>query len=84
MSLALTPLRLPQVDLPNRIAVPAMVTRLAGEDGHVNDAIIDRYSRFAEGGAGLIVGEATTGFLLSLAVPGGLPDPFLNDFLTQV
>ncbi len=46
--------------LPNRLAVPAMVTRLAGEDGYVNDDIVERYSRFAEGGVGLIVVEATS------------------------
>ncbi len=45
--------------LANRILVPAMVTRLSGEDGLVNAAIIDRYVRFAEGHVGLIVVEAT-------------------------
>ena len=43
---------------PNRIYVPAMVTRLSGEDGHVNQDISDRYARYGEGGAGLIVVEA--------------------------
>lgn len=46
------------VTLPNRIVVPAMVTRLSGEDGVVNAEIMDRYVRFAKGGAGLIVVEA--------------------------
>jgi len=45
--------------LPNRILVTAMVTRLSGEDGVVNQAIMDRYVRFAKGEAGLIVVEAT-------------------------
>lgn len=44
--------------LPNRIAITAMVTRVSGEDGFVNDDILDRYVRFAEGGAGMIVIEA--------------------------
>ena len=44
--------------LPNRIALPAMVTRLSGEDGFVNDAIRARYTRFSKGGAGLVVLEA--------------------------
>jgi 2,4-dienoyl-CoA reductase-like NADH-dependent reductase (Old Yellow Enzyme family) len=44
--------------LPNRIMVPAMVTRLSGEDGLVNQDIIDRYVRYAEGEVGLIVVEA--------------------------
>jgi 2,4-dienoyl-CoA reductase-like NADH-dependent reductase (Old Yellow Enzyme family) len=52
------PLAIRDCVLPNRIAVPAMVTRLAGLDGHVNDDIVARYARFARGGAGLIVVEA--------------------------
>jgi 2,4-dienoyl-CoA reductase-like NADH-dependent reductase (Old Yellow Enzyme family) len=44
--------------LPNRLVVPAMVTRLSGEDGFVNDEIRRRYLRFAKGGAGLVVLEA--------------------------
>ena len=35
-----------------------MVTRLSGEDGVVNQDIIDRYVRYAQGEAGLIVIEA--------------------------
>ena len=44
--------------LSNRIMVPAMVTRLSGEDGFVNQDIIDRYVRYAQGDIGLIVVEA--------------------------
>jgi len=44
--------------LPNRLVLPAMVTRLSGEDGVVNDDIRARYVRFAKGGVGLIVIEA--------------------------
>lgn len=50
--------RLGGTTLPNRLVLPAMVTRLSGEDGHVNDDIVARYTRFAEGGVGLIVVEA--------------------------
>jgi 2,4-dienoyl-CoA reductase-like NADH-dependent reductase (Old Yellow Enzyme family) len=57
--LLFTPLALNQLTLPNRILVTAMVTRLSGEDGFVNEAIIDRYVRFAKGEAGLILVEAT-------------------------
>jgi dimethylglycine catabolism A len=46
------------VTLPNRLVLPAMVTRLAGEDGYVNDDIRARYVRFAHGGVGLVVVEA--------------------------
>lgn len=51
-------LKINSMTLPNRIVVPAMVTRLSGEDGHVNGDITDRYVRFARGGAGLVVLEA--------------------------
>ncbi len=53
-----TPLRLRGMTLPNRLVLPAMVTRLSGEDGHVNDDVRARYVRFAKGGVGLIVIEA--------------------------
>src|SRR3974390_2334031 len=42
----------------NRIMVPAMGARLSGEDGFVNQDIMNRYVRYAQGGAGLIVIEA--------------------------
>ena len=52
------PLEINGMAAPNRIYVPAMVTRLSGEDGRVNQDIVDRYARYASGGAGLIVVEA--------------------------
>jgi 2,4-dienoyl-CoA reductase-like NADH-dependent reductase (Old Yellow Enzyme family) len=58
VSLLFTPLRVHTMTLPNRIVLPAMVTRLSGEDGVVNDDIRARYVRYAKGGAGLIVVEA--------------------------
>ncbi len=57
--LLFTPLKINTLTLPNRILVTAMVTRLSGEDGFVNQDIVDRYVRFAKGEAGLIVVEAT-------------------------
>ena len=54
----LAPFALRGMQLPNRIVVPAMVTRLCGEDGFVNDDITARYLRYASGGVGLIVVEA--------------------------
>jgi 2,4-dienoyl-CoA reductase-like NADH-dependent reductase (Old Yellow Enzyme family) len=56
----LEPLAINSMTLPNRVAVPAMVTRLSGEDGFVNADIIDRYARYAQGRVGLIVVEATS------------------------
>ena len=53
-----TPFRINSMTLPNRLVLPAMVTRLSGEDGFVNQDITDRYVRFAKGGVGLIVLEA--------------------------
>ncbi len=58
MSLLFSPLRVGAMTLPNRLVLPAMVTRLSGEDGHVNDDIRVRYTRFARGGVGLVVVEA--------------------------
>ena len=53
-----TPFTLRGTTLPNRLVLPAMVTRLSGEDGFVNDDIRTRYVRFAKGGVGLLVVEA--------------------------
>ena len=54
----LEPLRVGTMTLPNRVLVPAMVTRLSGEDGYVNEGIVARYVRYAKGHVGLIVVEA--------------------------
>jgi 2,4-dienoyl-CoA reductase-like NADH-dependent reductase (Old Yellow Enzyme family) len=45
--------------LPNRIWLPAMVTWRGTEDGFVTDSVREIYLRYAEGGAGAIVLEAT-------------------------
>src|SRR5664280_932100 len=52
------PLNIKGMIIPNRIMVPAMVTRLSGDDGFVNQDIVDRYVRYAQGQVGLIVVEA--------------------------
>ena len=52
------PLAIKGMVLPNRVMVPAMVTRLADEEGWVTQDILDRYVRYAEGEVGLIVVEA--------------------------
>jgi 2,4-dienoyl-CoA reductase-like NADH-dependent reductase (Old Yellow Enzyme family) len=46
------------LELENRIVLPAMVTRLSGEDGLVNADIRERYLRHARGEPGLMVLEA--------------------------
>jgi 2,4-dienoyl-CoA reductase-like NADH-dependent reductase (Old Yellow Enzyme family) len=45
--------------LKNRIWLPAMVTWRGTEDGFVTDAVREIYLRYAAGGAGMIVLEAT-------------------------
>jgi 2,4-dienoyl-CoA reductase-like NADH-dependent reductase (Old Yellow Enzyme family) len=58
MSVLFDPFSIRSMTLPNRLVLPAMVTRLSGEDGVVNDDIRARYTRFARGGVGLVVVEA--------------------------
>ena len=65
------PIRIGSMTLENRVVLPAMVTRLAGEDGTVNDEIRARYLRFARGKPGLIVIEA-------MSVHGGKSGPLLR------
>lgn len=65
------PYKINSMTLPNRIVLPAMVTRLSGEDGYVNQDITDRYVRFAQGEPGLIVVEA-------MAVHGAKSGPLLR------
>jgi len=54
----LEPVTINGMRVPNRTVVPAMVTRLSGEDGYVNQNIIDRYVSYARGNVGLIIVEA--------------------------
>ncbi len=56
--LLMTPFDINGMRLANRLVLTAMVTRLSGEDGLVNDDIRARYMRFAKGEVGLIVVEA--------------------------
>jgi len=60
-SLLFTPLPIGRggLVLPNRIWLPAMVTWRGTEDGFVTDAVREIYLRYALGGAGMIVLEAT-------------------------
>ena len=71
MSVLFEPFRINRVELPNRLVLPAMVTRLSGEDGLVNDDIRARYTRYAKGEVGLIVVEA-------MAVHGAKSGPLLR------
>ena len=53
-----SPVKVGSCVFPNRIMSTAAVTRLATEDGHVTQNIMDRYRRLAAGGVGSIVVEA--------------------------
>jgi NADPH-dependent glutamate synthase beta subunit-like oxidoreductase/2,4-dienoyl-CoA reductase-like NADH-dependent reductase (Old Yellow Enzyme family) len=53
-----SPLKVGNCIFSNRIMSTAAVTRLAAEDGHVTEAIKDRYKRLAKGGLGAMVIEA--------------------------
>ena len=53
------PISLGPVELAERSWVPALVPWRATEDGHVTDAVLEWYRRFAEGQPGAIVVEAT-------------------------
>lgn len=44
----------------NHIMMPPVVTRLATTEGHVTDALIDRYLLYATGGTGIVVIEAVS------------------------
>lgn len=82
------PFRIRSMELPNRLVLPAMVTRLSGVDGLVNDDIRARYVRFAKGGVGLTVVEAMavhsakSGPLLRISSDEFVPG--LKDLATRV
>ena len=49
-----------KLQLKNHIMMPPVVTRLATTTGHVTDALIDRYTLYAKGGAAIVVTEAVS------------------------
>jgi 2,4-dienoyl-CoA reductase-like NADH-dependent reductase (Old Yellow Enzyme family) len=57
MSILLTPARIGDVEIKNRIVMPPMTTRLADEEGHVTDDTIAYYMARVRGGVGLITVE---------------------------
>ncbi len=52
------PMKVGTMTVQNRFVLPAMVTRLSGEDGYINADIMERYVRYAKGESGLLVVEA--------------------------
>src|SRR3954469_18072493 len=57
MSILLTPARIGELELKNRIVMPPMTTRTADADGFVTDATIAYYMARVRGGVGLITAE---------------------------
>jgi 2,4-dienoyl-CoA reductase-like NADH-dependent reductase (Old Yellow Enzyme family) len=57
MNILLTPARIGQVEIKNRIVMPPMTTRLADEDGFVTEHTINYYMARVRGGTGLITVE---------------------------
>src|SRR5215831_6759856 len=57
MNPLLTPGRIGAVELPNRIVMPPMTTRLSDEEGHVTDATVAYYMARVRGGVGMIAVE---------------------------
>jgi len=47
-----------KLTLENRIVMPALVTRLATEEGDITQELLERYLLYAKGGTGLIITEA--------------------------
>lgn len=51
------PFKIGDVEIPNRMAVPAMVTNMPTEDGYATEQFIKYYEEKAKGGYGLIITE---------------------------
>src|SRR5438128_12488505 len=57
MNILLSPARIGSLEIPNRIIMPPMTTRTAGEEGYVTDDTVAYYLARAQGGVGLITVE---------------------------
>src|SRR5579859_292687 len=55
-----TPIAIGGVEVPNRIVLPAMTTRLADEGGQVTEAMLAYYRVRAIGGVGLLTVEMSS------------------------
>ena len=80
MNVLLTPARIGNVEIRNRIVMPPMTTRLSDEDGHVTDASIAYYMARVRGGVGLVTVEMASPERAGrhpLRAPGIYDDRFL-------
>ena len=76
----LAPIRIRQMELPNRVVMPPMGTNLGNPDGTVSEANLAYLRRRARGGAGLVITEISvvhpTGMVISNEL-GSYDDRFL-------
>ena len=56
-NLLFSPIKIGSITVPNRMVMPPMTTNLAGEDGLINNRLIDFYATRARGGVGMVVVE---------------------------
>lgn len=70
--LLLEPFRIGQMELKNRIVMPAMLTRYGSEEGYVTERTKNYYEARAQGGAGLIIVEAPYVHLRGKSFPNQL------------
>ncbi len=54
-----SPIRIKNIEIPNRAVMPPMGTLLSNRDGTVSDALLAYMKRRAEGGVGLLISEVT-------------------------
>jgi len=66
----LQPGKIGNMELRNRMIMPAMGTNLANADGTVSDVIVNYYARRANGGVGLIITEVCCPDPLGRVIPG--------------
>jgi 2,4-dienoyl-CoA reductase-like NADH-dependent reductase (Old Yellow Enzyme family) len=59
MSVLGSPIQIGKHTVKNRIVLPPLVICGLHRDGHVGDAVVEHYRSFAEGGAGIVIQEAT-------------------------
>jgi hypothetical protein len=65
-------IRIGEMDVRNRLVMPAMGSGFANEEGTPSNRMIPYYQRRAKGGAGLIIVELTAVHALGIAGPNGL------------
>ncbi len=55
LGLVFTPIKIGNIEIPNRLVRSATYHGMATEDGHVTDKLLDVYSKLAKGGIGLAI-----------------------------